>query len=243
MFTRCPACLATLPLEAASLARSGGTVRCGGCGKTFHALDRLFDHRPEPGSEPLPASEIPPMVEPLMPRSGDLPLGAPEPPPQPGPVLVLDPQATPPPRWVRRAWPLIAVILAGALGYQLLHESRGAGIAALFGAGAGTEWLDPNEHIHIVSRDMHPHPAVEDAVLISTTLVNASGHSLPFPVLEIRLLDTSQQVIGMRRLEPEDYVPGIEARSAGFPPDVLLPVVVELVVGNTRPSGFQFRFH
>lgn len=55
MFTRCPQCKTVHPLNAGLLSDARGLVECGQCGRTFSALNFLFDQWPD-GEEQRPAS-------------------------------------------------------------------------------------------------------------------------------------------------------------------------------------------
>lgn len=46
MYTECPECQTALPVTAAMLRETRGEVRCGDCGQTFDALERLIDDDP-----------------------------------------------------------------------------------------------------------------------------------------------------------------------------------------------------
>jgi len=135
----------------------------------------------------------------------------------------------------------LALVLVAQLGLQI--SSQNSGLRQWFGSETGAnDSLDPRESIQITSRDMHRHPSLDDAVIVSATLRNQADSRLPWPVLEVRLYDGSQQVIGVRRLQPEDYLVNPENAELGMPSELLVPVIIEFVVGTTLPSGFDFRF-
>jgi predicted Zn finger-like uncharacterized protein len=50
MYTQCPECSATYRVTAPVLQQAGGRVRCGGCGKSFSAIDHLSEEMPESNS-------------------------------------------------------------------------------------------------------------------------------------------------------------------------------------------------
>lgn len=50
MYTQCPECSATYRVTAPVLQQAGGRVRCGGCGKSFSAIDQLSEEMPESNS-------------------------------------------------------------------------------------------------------------------------------------------------------------------------------------------------
>lgn len=240
MYSRCVNCQAILPLGPAELVQAGGKVRCGGCGKTFDALANLYTgHAGDGEATPVPTGAMPPLLAPLD--------ASPESDPQarePGPKLNFDLEPARPPDWARALWPALSIVLLIALVIQVAGpEPLRLPASVLPGVEAEPPPPDPNEAIQILSRDLHPHPSLDDAVIISAVLANRSEQTLKFPRLEIQLFDASQQLIGVRRLEPADYLADSEARDSGLGADVLLPVVLELVVEASAPTGFQFRFY
>lgn len=235
MYARCPGCGATLAPAAAHLAEAGGVVRCGSCGKTFNALAHLFDHPPaDEENQPLPAGGMPPLIQPLAATGGE------EAAPEPGPRLVLDLERAPVSRRARILWPAAALVLLALVVLQV--------------AGPGDwrvplPWLEPasaplpGEAIEIVSRDLHPHPTVDEAIVISAVLANRSGSVIAYPVVEVQLYDASQQPVARRRFEPAEYLDENTSLDRGLRPDVLLPVVLELTTEGTTPTGFRFLFY
>src|SRR6056297_2462564 len=258
VYTRCTSCQSVYELDAQRLAEAAGVVRCGHCGNTFNSLSSLFDAHPRADESPLSGVGMPPMLdhraieqpelpgvnidddsaedlEPFLPTAESA---------DSGPTLnlpALDADSRPP----SSVWGVASIALILVLMSQL---------AVLLGSSASglNRWLDtsagprassnPLEAIQITSRDMHRHPSLDDAVIVSATLRNRSDDRLSWPVLEVRLYDGSQQILGVRRLQPEEYLVNPENAELGMPTEVLVPVIFEFVVGTTLPAGFDFRF-
>ena len=248
-FTRCDHCHSVLPLPVRALAEAGGMVRCGGCGRTLNALAGLFDHAPGPNEAPIAASGMPPM---LTPRTAQEPLpGATateeadeaEPVDTGGPPelhLSLEPE--PPPRWTRIAWPVAALVLAALLGLQLFGPERWRLDPAMLGLGGDTP-VALSEALQLVSRDMHANPSLNDAIIISAVVHNRSDRRVAWPNIEVRLFDASQQVVGQRRVTPEEYLDPDAETGDGLAPGARLPVVLEMMIESSRPAGFTMEFH
>lgn len=237
MYARCTGCGATLAPTPAHLAEAGGVVRCGSCGKTFNALANLFDHPPtDDQAQPLPAGGMPPLIPPRAAPDGTPP--APE--PEPGPRLALDLEPAPVSRRARILWPAAALVLLALAVLQVAGpESWRVPLPGLDSAADPP----PGEAIEIVSRDLHAHPTVAGAVVVSAVLANRADRTIAYPVLEVRLYDASQQPVARRRFEPAEYLDETASLDRGLQPDVLLPVVLELATEGTSPTGFQFLFY
>ena len=252
MYTRCPACQAVYELQARLLAEAAGVVRCGNCGKTFNSLSQLYDRHPEDGAEPLRGEGMPPMLEHPDMVQAELPVGPRESfdetpealddawadtdAPQP------DGEAESRP-WL---WPAVSAVLALLLLIQVaaMWRSPGSALAGWLGhSGQPVAGLDPNETIQIVSRDLHAHPSLDDAVVVSASLRNQADTAIEFPIIEIRFYDASQQVLGVRRLTPEEYLQDAETAQRGLASGVVMPILMEFVVGTSTPAGFQMRFY
>lgn len=249
-FTRCPGCESVYRLTAEQVASADGTVRCGTCGKTFGSLAHLFADHPARGEAPLERPGVPPLLRNPAVAQPELPGFEPQAlnrePDDRGPTLTFPDALTgdgsePLPRAVQIASLVLAITLMIQIVVQL--QSPGSALA---------RWLDTTseagpgaivaQSLQITSRDMHRHPSLDDAIIISATLQHRGSSQRDWPVLEVRLYDPSQQVLGARRLQPIDYLGDPEAVSRGMPPDVLTPVILEFIVGTTEPSGFDFRF-
>ncbi|OAB61729.1 hypothetical protein AY599_02440 [Leptolyngbya valderiana BDU 20041] len=258
MYTRCPGCQSVYELDAQRLAEAAGVVRCGHCGKTFNSLSSLFAEHPRAKDAPLTGAGMPPLldyraiVQPELPGVSlvdEPPDFEHEPEPsedrdEPGPILDLPgigegggPASS---IWVVASLAL-SLILVTQLAFQWTDESSGLR-SWIDGDVSSATAGNPREAIQITSRDMHRHPSLDDAVIVSATLRNRSEERLAWPVLEVRLYDASQQVLGVRRLQPEDYLVNPDNAELGMPSELIVPVIIEFVVGTTLPSGFDFRF-
>jgi len=246
MFTRCPGCQCVYELDAELLAEAAGIVRCGHCGKTFNSLAELFNRRPDERDSPIVGGGMPPLLEqpdfvqPELPGVNlfdQTPTGNEDAEPSEVQFQPVDHRQ---PLWVACSV-LLTLALVGQLAWQ--HRSPDSWLHSLgFGAAGLQAGSDPADAIQVLTRDLHRHPTLDDAVIVSVTLRNSSERPLRWPTLEVRLYDPSQQVIGLRRLPPADYLGASTGGREAMPSDLLVPVIVELVVGETMPSGFDFRF-
>ncbi len=247
MYTRCPACESVYELDARLLAEAAGVVRCGNCGKTFNSLGSLFHEHPQADELPISGGGMPPMLDYRAITQPDLP-GVDideEPVPEPGPHLAF-PDTTPANAAGSKWWPVAGLALAVILLAQIMLQAQypASPVANLLDNGrAAVDLAAAGEAIQIVSRDMHRHPTLDDAIIVSASLRNPSSERLAWPVLEVRLYDPSQQILGVRRLEPSDYLQNADNVSLGMPAGQIAPVILEFVVGTTLPSGFDFRFY
>lgn len=252
MYTRCPACQAVYELKASVLAEAAGVVRCGNCGKTFNSLSELFEQHPESSEEPMRGSGMPPMLEHPDMVQAELPVEYFDQPGQAGgesnaveplPGFEYDRTAGEGHRWL---WPAISGALLLLLLVQLwaLWQTPGSPVARWLGGSSQPDGgLDPNEAIQIVSRDLHPHPSLDDSVVISASLRNQAGTAVPFPIIEVRFYDASQQILGVRRVTPLEYLRDPQVIERGLPGGVVMPILLEFIVGTSEPAGFQMRFH
>ena len=248
MYSRCPSCNSVYRLKAADLAEAAGVVRCGHCGKTFNALSHLFHQHPAANQPSIKGSGVPPLLDQNTITQAELPgidLPAPNP-TEPGPVLefTLD-QPGVDQRWRARSWMLASLTLGALLIGQLALQWQDpqSRLSNWWGSdGANHQQLNAAGVIQLISRDMHRHPSLDDAIVISATVRNPSEYTLAWPMLEVRLYDASQQVLGARQLAPAQYLVNDAARERGMPPEMLVPLILEFVVGTTEPSGFDLRF-
>jgi predicted Zn finger-like uncharacterized protein len=255
VYTRCEHCQAVLPIRPEDLAQAGGMVRCGSCGRTINALASMFREPPGAGSTPIPADGMPPMLNPLIEQDGLLGGDVPDDPESTGPSAgtagedAASSTASPPdfspepaPRWARWAWPTVVVVGLLALGLQLFGPESLRVEPDALGLGAAPT-IEAGEAIELVSRDLHRHPSLNDAVIVSAVLINRADQPVPWPRIDLRLFDASQQVIGQRLLEPADYLDPSTDPEGTLGPNVRLPVVLEMVVEGSTPSGFSMSFH
>ncbi len=255
MYTRCPACQAVYELQARLLAEAAGVVRCGNCGKTFNSLTELFENHPDDTLEPLRGQGMPPMLDqPAMVQTellGDDPAWAEpdlelEPASDELAVLPLEPmEASHRPELWSWFWPATSAVLLLVLLVQsgMIWNRPGSAFSNWLGASTQiAQTTDPNEVIQIVSRDLHPHPGLDDAVVISASLRNQSSSAVPFPIIEVRFYDASQQVLGVQRVTPEQYLDDPDRIGRGLAAGLLMPLLLEFVVGTSEPAGFQMRF-
>lgn len=102
-------------------------------------------------------------------------------------------------------WWVIALSLLAALAYQgwQLYDYQEQ-LKAIERLASQTH--EP-EAFRIISRDVHSHPSVQNAQLVSLRMLNTADYPQAFPVLEVSLLDTTQNVVAVRRFNAKEYLP------------------------------------
>ncbi len=248
MFTRCPQCKTVHPLTAALISYARGTVKCGHCNKSFDALSFLFDQWPsDQAHAPAHGAQAgPPVVGHGVGSGSRSPVKMD---PDTKPVTVADNQN-------RLMWGGLTAILilltvansAWTFREPLLQEPK---INAWLNSNGWTNgWLQAEQNglltdpaqIQLVSRDIHAHPSRTGILVLSLTFVNLAPHSQVFPVLELTLLDASNQAIARRRLQPADYLRAGADHKSGLGTDVFLPVLLELGDPGQQAVGFEIQF-
>ncbi len=244
MYTRCPDCHVVYPLRAESLIQAGGEVSCGRCQKTFSVLQHLYDRWPEPGDQPVAVDDenLPSVLSRELPRRPD----------DPGPMdlgdLDDDQEGLPEPYKRDRLWYVLAVLfglitVANAI-WSFRETETLRPLAEKLGLVDPVPVVQPEppQYFQLVSRDMHPHPSVQNALILSAAMVNRAERLLPYPVVEITLFDAGQRAVGSRRFQPYEYLAPDADPDAGLAPDVLLAFVLELEDPGPQTVGFEISF-
>ncbi len=98
------------------------------------------------------------------------------------------------------------------------------------------------EKFSLLDRDVKPHATAKGALLISATVRNDAPFTQTFPIVEVRLLDISRNLVAARRFFPNEYLQDESIQSAGFPADSTLPIVFEVLDPGKSAVNFEFAF-
>lgn len=96
------------------------------------------------------------------------------------------------------------------------------------------------DKIHLLSRNVYSHPNTPDVLTISASIQNDAGFPQTYPLIEISFLNKQNEVLALRRFQPDEYIPDHEGQ--------LIPVGIpqELLLNISDPGEeavrFQFRF-
>lgn len=271
MLTQCSHCAAIYPVTAQQLSQSGGNARCGRCGEVFSALERLADKPPASGSiRPAFASETPPVLsdpdaEPdYSAVDTDTALVVSTQPSEEVPSFIAEQVVEEPDEMVtmprgparRRSglWLSLSFLFALCLSAQVLYfererflndpqwRTRMVNACAAIGLTCSLPLPEALDRIQLISRDIRPHPSVEDALIINATLQNKADFAQAYPAVIIRLSDLEGQVVGVRRFAPSEYVDETRPVTEGLAGGTLLPLVFEIVDPGDRAVAFEFTF-
>lgn len=253
MYTQCPHCATVFEIDAALLSQAHGRLCCGVCGHEFDALARLDTRADALGSESS-AQAAPPRVEPSR-DPAQTELFARPPAPSAPPV----PNA-PPPSFARAAraparrsggWWLAALLLGLTLAVQIVIAQR----AELARDAQWRAWLQPlceridcrlpvwrdPARVSLVSRNISPHPSVDQALLVSATIRNDAPWPQAWPVLELALSDLDGQPIALRRFSADEYLGGPPPQPTLAPGQTAV-AQLEIVDPGKRAVAFEFDF-
>lgn len=236
MFTQCPHCTTVFPIDSEGFA-AGGRVLCGVCEREFDALLHLRRQAADDGAAPRLDPEF-------AERQGDLfaaAVSAPEPPSFARPLSL--------PPSDRRWWLAAAALLLLLLGQMVLAERhrwalqpawRAAyePLCGLLGCSL-PPWHEP-QAFALLAREIGPHPAAADALLLSASLRNDAAWAQPLPMLELSLSDLDGQVVGFRRFYPSEY--RLQSEAELLAPGQTAALQLELVDPGKDALAFALEF-
>lgn len=96
--------------------------------------------------------------------------------------------------------------------------------------------------IKLTRRDITTHPKVDNALLISASIVNNAKKTQPFPIMRIRLSDTVGQTLASRNFNPRDYLDADINLKKGMPPGNPVQINLEILDPGNNAINFEFDF-
>lgn len=176
-------------------------------------------------------------------------------PPQPddlGPLQLTLPGLAPPPRtrlpfWILGNLLLLCLLLSQVIyfyGSDLVRLSPPLKPALREACGVlGCELTPPQDInlLELVEARVAPHPKFNKALRIRATLVNRASFSQGFPIMEVTLSDNRGQIIARRAFKPAEYVEKTHAGDQLMPPNVAIPVLLDVTHPDHRALGYEIR--
>lgn len=94
--------------------------------------------------------------------------------------------------------------------------------------------------VRVVSRALQEHRRVPNASLFNAIIVSDAPFRQPFPVMQLKFLDTQGRILGARRFEPHEYLDRSEIKiEDGMLPGENVHFVLELANPHEPPVGFE----
>jgi predicted Zn finger-like uncharacterized protein len=230
VFTHCPHCQAVHALNAELLGRARGKVVCGRCKSSFNALRRLHDDMPSGKSQANKSRKTKGIPVLGAPESFDIDEGDGD--------LQATLAAGQPKTAARRAWlaALTLLLLTTALHLGWVYRDLGAD------STTPATQRDPSK-IHLVSRDIHPHPSRAGILVLSATFVNLAEQAQPYPELAVALLDEDNHPLASRLFPPSDYLPRGADPNSPMRPGSYVPILLEFADPGEAAVGFDLEFY
>ena len=97
--------------------------------------------------------------------------------------------------------------------------------------------------IRILNRNIFTHPNVNDALMVTTSFVNESESSQPFPALQIALLNTQGEIVAIRRFTPTDYLVNKDLLEAKMPPNQPIGARLEVFDPGSTVIAYEIEFY
>lgn len=221
MYTKCSHCGAVFRVTMKELTAAQGKLRCGECNSVFNAMDNLSTKLPEQTDkdnkisfESLNQKQL----ESFQTKKIDKPSKNTS-------------QNIAKSTDKKQLSILIIASLIGLLAIQVWITKD--------------IWLAPSkdpDKIKMTSRKVFSHPNEPNALIITGLIKNTSTKAQPYPFLEAKLLDATNQVVALRRFRPEEYlevhIPGTTIDSSETSP---IRLKIQDPPGS-RAKHFKFSF-
>ncbi len=153
-----------------------------------------------------------------------------------------------------RHWPWIAVcaLLLLLLGAQLAWAKR----EMLIRDPLVGRWLQGTcaalscelplvsapQQLRLLASNVQAHPSADHALMISASVRNEAGFTQPYPLLTITLTDAAGKRLGMRRLQPREYLDDDSILERGLAPGASAVLLLEIEDPGDKAVSFEIGF-
>ncbi len=241
MYTQCQHCKAIFEVSMREVTVAAGKLRCGECNEVFDAMLTLSTTLPEPFSpDSVTSGETPDANQNKKEIRPESTLSIQD-------AKSQRPQISQPTgikenvkeiahdvnKSIDRKWMKpIALSLAILLLAQILYHNR-----QYF---SRTPAHEPDK-IEMLSNNVFAHPNETGVLLISASIENHAKHAQPYPVLEVRLTDSDNNLVALRRFKPSEYLEDYRKNSLL---EVNTPTNLKLKIKDPgdQATRFQFKF-
>ena len=239
VLTKCPQCETVFRVSAEQLRAAGGWVRCGRCATEFNAVAKLTDSREDRAiainldDGPQPETELASLVV-----AGDRTAG---------PARRFREGG-----WRNTLWALGSLALLLLLADQYLWQQQ-ASLArdpqwrpwiVCFCNISGCEVKPFREldALELRKRDLRMDPDREGILIVNAILVNRAVMPQAFPLVELTLKDRNNHAVATRRFPASDYLNANPGAANSMTPEVPYHLRLELLMPESEPMNFGFRF-
>lgn len=96
--------------------------------------------------------------------------------------------------------------------------------------------------LELLGQDIHSHPKVKKALLVSTTIINNAPFRQAYPGLLITFSNLNGQKVAMRKFLPKEYLPSNVDLTKGMPSDTPVQIKLEVYDPGKNAVNFEFDF-
>jgi predicted Zn finger-like uncharacterized protein len=98
------------------------------------------------------------------------------------------------------------------------------------------------ERLHLLASNVQAHPSAGHALMISASVRNDAIFAQPYPLLTITLSDAQGQRLGMRRLQPHEYLDDDSILERGLAPGASAILLLEIEDPGDKAVAFEIGF-
>lgn len=98
------------------------------------------------------------------------------------------------------------------------------------------------DKIEILNRSIYTHPQEKEALMVTVTIISRAKFAQPYPVVQLRFLDVSGDVMAARRFNPSDYLNETWNKQSIMQPERPISIQLELVDFGEDVVGYEFDF-
>ncbi|MDX2427002.1 MAG: zinc-ribbon and DUF3426 domain-containing protein [Cycloclasticus sp.] len=238
-YALCPSCLSTLQVTEEQLALKEGLIRCGHCNDVFNG----HQHQLTPSGQPV--ANIP--IEKPVPTTG-LETSTDNDDEPPMSAIWESPSAPVQNRLAfgLLSFTLIIVLLAQVIMLQSDLFTQSTRLQPIFKYLNKTFDLDiPGyinlDEIHIVDREIRPHPELQNALELQITMKNHALTEQAYPSINVTLTSRLGEKIALGKFTKYDYLNKDELNDY-FAPSELKHIKLIFSKPRQNPSGFEITF-
>ena len=143
---------------------------------------------------------------------------------------------------------LLLFLLLGQLAWfqrdALMRHPKGQTLLDMACQVADCRLPQPRDpiRIKILDREIKTHPSEKGALLLQLTIINQAPFAQPYPLVELSLYNTEEQLVARRNFRPREYLKAGQDSSKLMSTDNSEYIELSLEDPGNKVTGFKFEF-